>query len=131
MVQSMAKFLFLLFVFVVGWSGTVAAQSFQIEQSQIEIAVAPEFNHAGLRVPISGTAAGFNYAGLSVSSDASWVIPSIAAASGEVALSFQTAGLISSATGTITVSGNGTTDSFFVKATIAPLNVVKLEDDPL
>ena len=94
--------------------------------------MAPGFNHVDLNVPISGTAAGFDFSTVTATSDAAWVTPSVDSATSSVALTFQTAGLTNSLnTATITVSQGGTVDTFFVKAEVGPFNVVKLEDDPV
>ncbi|MGV3531824.1 MAG: Ig-like domain-containing protein, partial [Chthoniobacteraceae bacterium] len=112
--------------------GAACGQSFVIDPSQLNIVVPPEFRHAEQRVPISGTAPGFDFSTLSVTSDASWVLPSINGQTRELVLTYQTADLIaSSSTATISVTGGGTNDSLSVKASLAPLNVITLVDDPV
>lgn len=111
--------------------GSAWAQSFVITPTQVEITLAPGFNYATQRVSISGTAPGFDFASLSVSSSTSWVSPAIDPAAGEIVLTFQTRELFTSTnTATVTVSGAGTTDSFVVAAATAPLNIVKLKRHP-
>lgn len=107
------------------------AQGFSITPSQVDLAVAPGYNHADVGVPISASG-GFDFSTLTVASDASWVTASVDGAKSEVRLVFNSGGLIASSnTATITVNGPGGTDSFYVKASVAPLNIVKLIDDPV
>jgi hypothetical protein len=108
-----------------------AIAQFQIAPAQLDLVVAPEFDHTPVKVPVSETAAGFDFATLSASSSAAWVTPTIDTATGEVVLTLNTKGFVASNNlATVTVSGAGTSDSFTVRALVAPLKIVKLLDDP-
>ncbi|MEX2380800.1 MAG: BACON domain-containing carbohydrate-binding protein, partial [Opitutales bacterium] len=113
-------------------AGQLHGQVFSISQSQVEIAIAPSYNHAPVEVAVIGNAPDLDFNELTVTSDASWVTPAVDAAGPEIRLSFTTANLTNSAyTATITASLGGESDTFFVKAYVSPMNIFKLKDDPL
>ena len=108
------------------------AQGISISPTQTEIAVAPGFNHAPVRLTV-------NYAGntaadlgrLTVSSDSTWVAGTIDSANRSIRLSFTTAALINRTyTATLTVTDGAVSVQTFVRATLAPLNITALLDDP-
>ncbi len=117
---------------IFGPVASVCAQTFALVPTQVEISVAPTFDHMPLRLAVTSTAPGFSIANLQVSSDSTWVIPSIDVAKQEIVLTFKTANLISqSYTATITAKLGSEAIYAFVKANIAPLNIFRLKDDPL
>jgi hypothetical protein len=99
-----------------------------VSKTQFEVAVAPGFDHADLNLPITLTS-GASVADLSVVSDLSWVVPEVSP-DGTVGVRFQTRGLLSSATATLTVTHGSETQSIFVSAVVKPLEVYRLLDDP-
>jgi hypothetical protein len=112
---------------------SAVAQSLSLSTSQTEIAVAPGFNHTPLRL-------GFTYTGpdasdlsrLTVSSDSSWLAGTVDTASRAIVVSFTTATLVNRTyTATLTVTDGTVTAQAFVRATIAPLNITTLLDDPV
>ncbi len=106
------------------------AEPFTFPASQMSIVVAPPVDHEPIRVPINA-ADGFNYSAMQVQSDASWVTPTVDAAAHQIVLKFTTGALVNrSNTATITATQGADSQSFFVKAAVSPLNVVKLIDDP-
>ena len=115
-----------------GFTGLVYGQSFTIAPTQIDISVAPSFNHAPVRVSVVTNAPGLNVSNLVVSSDAAWVAPSVDPVASKIVLAFATTNLVNqSYTATITASLGGQTNTLFVRAVISPLNIIKLKDDPL
>jgi len=128
-------------IFRLGWrllllfglcSSLLRAQPFSIPSSPIQIAVAPGYNQVPLSVPLSYNPATFDLTTLKVSSDSSWVTPTIDSTNGSVVFTFVTANLIkSSYTATITLSAGATTQNIFINASLAPLNIVALKADPV
>jgi hypothetical protein len=115
-----------------GFTGLVYGQNFTIAPTQIDIAVAPSFNHAPVRVAVVTNAPGLNVSNLLVSSDAAWVVPTVDPVGSKIILAFATTNLINqSYTATISASLGGQTNTLFVRAFISPLNIFKLKDDPL
>ena len=114
-------------------SVSALAQSITVAQTQTEISVVPGFNHVPLRIGITyRTNSASDLARLSVSSDASWVSGTIDTAGGGLNLSFATANLINRTyTATVTVTDGSVSAQTFVRATIAPMNITKLVDDPV
>jgi hypothetical protein len=113
--------------------GRLFAQAPVVSPSQTEISVAPGFNHAPARVALSylgNTAAELGR--LNVTSDATWVSGSVDATARQVVLTFSTANLTNRTyTATLTVRDGTASTQFFVRATIATLNIVALRDDPV
>ena len=114
-------------------SVSALAQSITVAQTQTEISVVPGFNHVPLRIGITyRTNSASDLARLSVSSDASWVSGTIDTAGGGLNLAFATANLINRTyTATVTVTDGSVSAQTFVRATIAPMNITKLVDDPV
>jgi hypothetical protein len=109
---------------------TAVGQPFTFNASQVNIVVAPSFDHAPVGAAVNA-AQDFDFNALQVQSDSPWVTPSVDAARREVLLTFKTASLINSSyTATITAQHGADQRTFFVRAVIAPLKVVKLIDDP-
>ena len=107
----------------------LAAQTFSVTPSQLNLALVAGVNHLPVSVPI--TSANFNLANLTVSSDSSWVSPSVDVAGGALDLTFSTTGLTNSSyTATITLSGGGKAQHVSVRASLARMNIVALRDDP-
>lgn len=108
------------------------AQNFSITPAQVEISVAPAFNHTPVKVSVITNVGGLNLANLSVTSDSAWVSPSVDAAAAKIVLTFTTSNLVNALyTATISAALNGQTNSFFVKASVSQLNIFKLKDDQL
>jgi hypothetical protein len=111
--------------------GVFNAWSFSPEVAQVDIVVAPGFDHTPVRAALSGLEADDELGEMTVESDSRWVIPSVDVESREIVLSFATADLLkSSNTSTVTMQLGGETRTLFVNASLAPLNVFKLESDP-
>lgn len=110
-----------------------AAQTLSVSPSQTEISVAPGFHHASLRLGLTYAANTATDLGrLSVSSDSPWVAGTVDAANRAIVLSFTTAALINRTyTATLTVTDGTLSAQAFVRATIAPLNITALLDDPV
>lgn len=132
-VPSLRNHLVVVIGLLVGVPGHRAdAQSFDLAKSQLEIAVAPGFSQRDVQVPFTAASADFDASTVSVSSGVPWIIPSVDVAANAVALSFNTASLTNATnSGTVTVVGPAVTRTLSVKATVAPLNVVSLVDDPI
>jgi DNA-binding beta-propeller fold protein YncE len=108
------------------------AASFSLGASQIPMIVPGTFNQLPSRVNISSNSPDFNLALLRVASDSSWVSPVIDTNRSQIILTFATSDLTSrSYTATITATQGATTNKLFVNATITPLSVTKLVDDPV
>ncbi len=104
---------------------------FTLARSTLPIALVPSTNHYPVRVGIVPALSGFNFAGLQVSSDASWVSGVIDATTGELVLNFATGNLLNaSSTATVTVANAGVSRTLSITATLAPLNILTLQDDP-
>lgn len=110
---------------------SLLAQGITLSQTQVELAVAPGFNHAGVRVPLTYRAnAAADLARLTINSDSTWVAGAVDA-TGAINLTFTTTGLTNrSYTGTLTITDGSVSSQLFVRATVASLNVVALLDDP-
>src|SRR5215204_2774742 len=116
----------------IGYALAASAQNFTITPNQVEIVVAPGFNHTPSEVTVVTNIGGLNLANMSVSSDSAWVTPSVNAAGSRIVLQFVSSNLVNSLyTATITAGLGGQTNSFFVKAYVSPLNIFRLKDDPL
>ena len=117
-------------VFLLLWQpAMLSAQTFSLAQNQLNLALVAGINHLPVSVPI--ISANFNLANLTVSSDSSWVMPSVDTAGSALDLVFTTANLThSSYTATITVSGGGQSHTLLVQASLSTLNVIALRDDP-
>jgi hypothetical protein len=114
-----------------GVLGAKGAQSFHLSTSQTEVVVPSGVNPLPTRIPLLAGTAGLNLAGVTTTSDANWVVPTVDAANTAIRLSFAAAGLpVGSYTATITVSDGGSSEQFFVKAAVSTLSVVALVDDP-
>ncbi|MBC8009365.1 MAG: hypothetical protein H7067_04625, partial [Burkholderiales bacterium] len=104
---------------------------FTLARTTLPIAIVPSANHTPLRIGVVPALAGFNFTGLNVTSDAAWVSGSIDAATGELVLTFSTGSLLNaSSTATLTVANSGLSRTLTVTATLAPLNILTLQDDP-
>lgn len=112
-------------------SERLQAQSFAISNTQVQIAVAPGFDHLPVPVKVDYLAPGFDWSGFSVTSDASWVTATSVPSNREIELTFRSSNLVASSyTATITARQGTNVDSFFVSATVSPLSVFRLVDDP-
>ena len=109
------------------------AQVLSVAPAQTEIAIAPGFNHAPVRLTVNyagNTAA--DLARLTVTSDSTWVTGAIDAPNRAVVLSFTTAALLNRTyTATLAVTDGAVSAQTFVRATLAPLNITALLDDPI
>ncbi len=104
---------------------------FTLARATLPISLVPSANHYPVRVGIVPSLSGFNFPALQVTSDASWVSGAIDAATGELVLTFATSSLLNaSSTATLTVANSGASRTLSVTATLAPLNLITLKDDP-
>lgn len=104
---------------------------FTLAQSTLPIALVPAANQSPVRIKINPALTGFDYSGLQVISDSSWVSGAIDATTGELALSFATSALLNSSyTATLTIRNANVTQTLSISATLAPFNLVTLQDDP-
>ncbi len=132
MYQKLIRFLWLFLTAL----GSVSAADplptdFTLARSTLPIALVPSANHYPMRVGIVPGLPGFDFAGLQVASDASWVSGAIDAGSGELVLTFATGSLLNaSSTATLTLSNAAISRSLSITATLAPLNLLTLQDDP-
>ncbi len=123
---------FLPLVLAVFSTGLAQAASFDLGASQLPVVLVPGFNHATVPLPVTGTAGGFNYELIQVSSDAAWVTAQVDSANQRVVLNFNTAALTNSSyTATISATHGANTDTVFVNATLGVRNIFKLIDDPV
>lgn len=118
---------------VLGWFGPTAllAQPFQLQTTTLNLALTPGYETLPVKIAVQPTGTGFNYAALTVSSDAAWMTPGVDTATGVITLTFQTSTLSSpSYAGTVTVKSGSDTRSLAVNATRTALNIFKIIDDP-
>jgi hypothetical protein len=108
------------------------AAVFDLGASSLPVVLVPGFNHADVFLPITGTAGGFDFSTLQVTSDSAWVTPQVEVANQRVVLHFTTSALTNSTyTATISATHGANTDSVFVNATLGVRNIFKLMDDPV
>ncbi|MDB6028902.1 MAG: hypothetical protein JWM68_5125 [Verrucomicrobiales bacterium] len=116
---------------LLGFFTAAHAQTFTLAANQVGISVAPSFNHLPIRVAVTTNSPIVNLNDMVVSSDSAWVSPTIDAAHSELVLTFVTSNLVNQLyTATIKVSSWNTTNTLFVKANVALLNITRLKDDP-
>src|ERR1051326_1697958 len=126
----MIRGLFLVVVVAFGGARNVNGQAFTLP-GQVEISVAPGFNHTPIKVAVVTNTPGLDLSNLVVASDSSWVTAVMEPAAGRIALTLVSSNLVNSLyTATITASLGGTTNTMFVRAYVSPLNIFKLKDDP-
>jgi len=108
-----------------------SALDFTLAQSTLPIALVPSANQAPVRIKISPALNTFDYSGLQVTSDSAWVSGAVDATTGELLLTFATTALLNSSyTATLTIRNAGVTRTLSISATLAPFNLVTLQDDP-
>jgi hypothetical protein len=108
------------------------AAAFDLGASSLPVVLVPGFNHADVFLPITGTAGGFDFSTLEVTSDSAWVTPQVEVANQRVVLRFATSALTNSSyTATISATHGANTDTVFVNATLGVRNIFKLLDDPV
>lgn len=99
--------------------------------SQLDVGVVRGTNHYPIRLPVTCDP-GVDPATIVVSSDVSWVTPTLDAVHSEVVLDFSVQGLASAtASGKVTLSRGASSAAITIDATIAPMNLVALVDDPV
>lgn len=111
-------------------SGSVAsaAGTFSLGTTRIEIAVPSLLNHMPVRLPITHSV---SLSGMSVSSNSSWVIPTINLATDELVLTFATTGQTGpDFPATVSLTDGTTTIQVSVNVIFSPVNIVRLIDDP-
>src|SRR5262252_6172565 len=107
----MKYFLFPVSLVLFGSCYALNAQTFTLP-GQVQISVAPGFNHTPLRIPITTNSPGLNLSNMIVKSDSAWVSARVDAATTQIALSFVSSNLINSLyTATVTASLDGVTNS--------------------
>lgn len=125
------KHLLHLILFAISFLRSEAAV-FDLGASSLPLVLVPEFNHADVFLPITGTAGGFDFSTLQVASDSAWVTPQVDLANQRVVLHFTTSTLTNSSyTATISATHGANTDTVFVNATLGVRNIFKLLDDPV
>lgn len=100
-------------------------------QNQVEIVIAPTCNHVPISIPYVPDSASFDESLITVSSDSDWALPSVNSVLDRIEISFATDALIASYTATISVNDGETVTELFIHATVPPLDVYRLLDDPL
>lgn len=119
-------------VFSIGSLMRSEASVFDLGASSLPVVLVPGFNHADVFLPITGTAGGFDFSTLQVTSDSAWVTPQVEVANQRVVLRFTTSSLTNSSyTATISATHGANTDTVFVNATLGVRNIFKLLDDPV
>lgn len=126
------KFILLITALFSSFKLSANAAAFDLGPSSLPVVLVPGFNHADIVLPITGTAGGFNFSTLQVTSDSTWVAPQVDAANQQVVLRFTTSTLTNSSyTATISATHGANTDTVFVNATLGVRNIFKLLDDPV
>jgi hypothetical protein len=88
-------------------------------------------NHVPLQVPITFSPANYDLSRINLSSDSSWVTPTIDATAGKLVLTFATSSLVKRTyTATVTLTDGARTAQVFVQATVSALNITALKADP-
>ncbi len=108
-----------------------APASFSLPVERLQLAVPAGINHLPVRLPIRDQQ-GAPVAAISVSSSTAWVGAAFDAAASELVLSFATTGLVAASNDAIVQLTRGSeTVQFPVQVAVAPVNIVKLIDDPV
>jgi 6-phosphogluconolactonase (cycloisomerase 2 family) len=111
--------------------GTPVFAGITFDQNQAEIVIAPTCNHVPIHIPYTPSNATYDESLITVSSDSSWVTPSLNSSSNNIDLTFSTENLISSYTATLLVNDGEKTTELFIQASVSPLDIYRLLDDPL
>ncbi len=112
----------------------IAAPSFagvSLNQNQVEIVIAPTCNHVPINVPYTLAEENYDESLIQLSSDSSWATPTINSALDLIEINFDTESLIASYTATISIDDGEKVTELFVQATVPPLDIYRLLDDPL
>ncbi|NOY70764.1 MAG: hypothetical protein GXP14_00050, partial [Gammaproteobacteria bacterium] len=102
-----------------------------LNQNQVAIVFAPTCNHVPVSVPYIPAEASFDESLITVSSDSEWALPSVNSESDRIEITFATEDLIASYTATISVDDGEKVTELFITATVPPLDIYRLLDDPL
>jgi len=100
-------------------------------QNQVEIVLAPTCNHVPVSLSYTPSDASYDESLITVSSDSDWALPSVNTALDRIEISFATDALTASYTATISVDDGATVTELFIHATVPPLDIYRLLDDPL
>lgn len=100
-------------------------------QNQTEVVIAPTCNHVPISFQYTLDNNDFDESLLSVDSDSDWAIASVNSALNRIDVTFDTGDVIASYTATLTVSHGAQATELFVQATVPPLDVYRLLDDPI
>ncbi|MFV2056202.1 MAG: Ig-like domain-containing protein [Thiohalomonadales bacterium] len=100
-------------------------------QNQVEIVLAPTCNHVPISFPYIPVGAAYDESLITVNSDSVWALPSVNTALDRIEVTFATEGLIASYTATITINDGEKIVELFINATVPPLDIYRLLDDPL
>ncbi|MFH1498355.1 MAG: cadherin repeat domain-containing protein [Verrucomicrobiota bacterium] len=104
---------------------------FTLGQSQLGLSLVPTVSPEPVRIALDAALPDFDFAGVQVGSDASWVTGSVDADTGELVLSFGTSALLNSSyTATLTLTNAEVSQNLTINATLAPLSIIALRDDP-
>lgn len=120
--------IFLLASFVV--PSTVNA-GITLNQNTVELSLAPACDHVPLYVPYEVSVGAFDESSIMVSSDSSWVTPSVNTELDRIDLNFSTGSLLASYTAIITVDDGDNVTELSINASVSPLDIYRLLDDPL
>ncbi len=105
---------------------------FELAQTSLSLSAVPGVNEAPIRVKLAPALPSFDFGAVTVSDNASWLAATLDATTGELVLTFQTAGLVNaSSPAVVTVRSGGVTRTLAVTAAAAPLKLVRLVDDPV
>lgn len=100
-------------------------------QNQSEIVIAPTCNHVPINLPYTVEGVSYDESSITVSSDSNWAIPTINSNLDRIDITFASTELIASYTATILVNDGEKVTELFIQASVSPLNVYRLIDDPL
>lgn len=111
------------------WLGFGHANGMTFREVQLELVVHPGIPHQAFGNPVYTNSVPYA-GGLTVSSDASWVIPQWNAERREILLQFVKTNLFSPATATVRAESPGETNEFYVHANVVAPNVARMLTDP-
>jgi len=112
----------------------ISATSFagvSFNEEQVDLVIAPTCNHVPINIPytfVEGSTAGSS---MQVNSDSNWVMPVINTALNRIDVTFSTEDFIASYTAKILVNDGESITELLITATVPPLDIYRLIDDPL
>lgn len=119
-------FILLLILTSVSW-----ATPFSVSQNSVKLVVAQGFTHTSVLIDISSASAGFDCSATTVSSNSTWVSPTIDAANQQLVLTFTNAALTNSPNAaTVTLQNETDVQTVRVSLSLSPLDIFRLISDP-